>query len=145
MQRIKERQLATFVPWSPAEFNLTLGHNSSHVGNSSRVNGLLLANHTSVSGVHFPLNPDCSSLILPCSSLKRPVNSMIAFESGTRSWTNIAENHCSAIILTSSTRPGIFIVGLFLISINSEEVQSVVDEYQLMEDPNYPLLNGSGH
>jgi tubulin gamma len=51
MMRIRERGLATFVPWGPAEFNLSIGKNSLLTERTSNVNGLLLANHTSVAGV----------------------------------------------------------------------------------------------
>lgn len=115
MQRIKERQLATFVPWSPAEFNLTLGHNSSHVGNSSRVNGLLLANHTSVSGL---------------------------FKKTCEQYDRLRKRNA---FMDQYRRESLFSDNLDEFDSAREEVQSVVDEYQLMEDPNYPLLNGSGH
>lgn len=51
MQRVKERQLANFVPWGPAEFNMTVGRNAAHLDSATRVNGLMLANHTSVSSL----------------------------------------------------------------------------------------------
>lgn len=51
MLRLRERQLANFVPWGPAELNLTLGRNPQTGERGSHVNGLLLANHTSVSSV----------------------------------------------------------------------------------------------
>lgn len=51
MLRIRERQLASFVPWGPAEFNLSVGLGPCGGERRSNVNGLLLANHTSVSSV----------------------------------------------------------------------------------------------
>lgn len=53
MLRIRERQLANFVPWGPADFNMSIARNSAHLENASRVNGLLLANHTSIGSVPF--------------------------------------------------------------------------------------------
>lgn len=53
MLRLRERQLANFVPWGPAELNLTLGRNPLIGERTSHVNGLLLANHTSVSSVRL--------------------------------------------------------------------------------------------
>lgn len=56
MMRVRERQLANFVPWGPAEFNMSIGKNPIHAGGHTRVNGLLLANHTSISSVFPNLN-----------------------------------------------------------------------------------------
>lgn len=46
--RIRERRLATFIPWGPASIQVALTKKSPYVKqNTNRVSGLMLANHTS--------------------------------------------------------------------------------------------------
>lgn len=49
LQRIRERKLATFIPWGPASIQVALSRKSPYVSTSHRVSGLMLANHTSIS------------------------------------------------------------------------------------------------
>ncbi|KAL0245295.1 hypothetical protein GEMRC1_009374 [Eukaryota sp. GEM-RC1] len=51
LQRIRERKLAPFIPWGPANFQVILGKKSPFVERSNRVSGLMLANHTSIRGI----------------------------------------------------------------------------------------------
>ncbi|KAF8477201.1 Tubulin/FtsZ, GTPase domain-containing protein [Kalaharituber pfeilii] len=46
--RIRERRLATFIPWGPAAIQVTLTKKSPYMPMSHRVSGLMLANHTSI-------------------------------------------------------------------------------------------------
>ena len=46
--RIRERSLATFIPWGPASIQVALTKKSPYVQTTHRVSGLMLANHTSV-------------------------------------------------------------------------------------------------
>jgi tubulin gamma len=46
--RIRERRLATFIPWGPASIQVALTKKSPYLQNTHRVSGLMLANHTSV-------------------------------------------------------------------------------------------------
>ncbi len=46
--RIRERQLATFIPWGPASIQVALTKKSPYLQTKHRVSGLMLANHTSV-------------------------------------------------------------------------------------------------
>jgi tubulin gamma len=46
--RIRERQLATFIPWGPASIQVALSRKSPYVPSSHRVSGLMLANHTGI-------------------------------------------------------------------------------------------------
>ncbi|GAB1212472.1 hypothetical protein ATERTT37_001611 [Aspergillus terreus] len=46
--RIRERRLASFIPWGPASIQVALTKKSPYVQNTHRVSGLMLANHTSV-------------------------------------------------------------------------------------------------
>jgi tubulin gamma len=51
LQRIRDRQLAPFISWGPAAFQVTVANRSPYVKQSNRVSGLLLANHTSIAGM----------------------------------------------------------------------------------------------
>ncbi|KAF2397784.1 tubulin-domain-containing protein [Trichodelitschia bisporula] len=46
--RIRERQLATFIPWGPASIQVALTRKSPYIPSSHRVSGLMLANHTGI-------------------------------------------------------------------------------------------------
>ncbi|KAH8687606.1 Tubulin/FtsZ, GTPase domain-containing protein [Tricladium varicosporioides] len=46
--RIRERRLATFIPWGPASIQVALTKKSPYIPMSHRVSGLMLANHTSI-------------------------------------------------------------------------------------------------
>jgi len=50
MLRLKERKLVSFTSWGPADFNVAVAPLPAGT-NSSRVNGLLLANHSGISSV----------------------------------------------------------------------------------------------
>ena len=51
LQRIRERKLAQFIPWGPASIQVALSRKSPYIPSAHRVSGLMLANHTSISGV----------------------------------------------------------------------------------------------
>lgn len=56
--RIRERQLANFIPWGPASIQVALTRRSPYVQTNHRVSGLMLANHTSVASVsQLPFGP----------------------------------------------------------------------------------------
>jgi tubulin gamma len=48
LQRIRDRRLATFIPWGPASIQVALSRKSPYVETAHRVSGLMMANHTSV-------------------------------------------------------------------------------------------------
>lgn len=48
LQRIRERKLASFIPWGPASIQVALSRKSPYVESSHKVSGLMLANHTSI-------------------------------------------------------------------------------------------------
>lgn len=55
--RIRERQLANFIPWGPASIQVALTRKSPYVTTNHRVSGLMLANHTSIASVrHLSLS-----------------------------------------------------------------------------------------
>ncbi|KAK0552112.1 gamma-tubulin [Tilletia horrida] len=49
--RIRERQLANFIPWGPASIQVALTRRSPYTPASHRVSGLMLANHTGMAGL----------------------------------------------------------------------------------------------
>jgi hypothetical protein len=48
--RIRERQLANFIPWGPASIQVALTKRRQ-IGRENRVSGVMLANHTSMASV----------------------------------------------------------------------------------------------
>lgn len=75
--RVRERRLATFIPWGPASIQVALTKRSPYVPMSHRVSGLMLANHTSiatVSSIPFHISLTVSFLTLaPTQLFKRIV------------------------------------------------------------------------
>lgn len=49
--RIRERQLANFIPWGPASIQVALTRRSPYMATNHRVSGLMLANHTSIASL----------------------------------------------------------------------------------------------
>lgn len=49
--RIRERQLANFIPWGPASIQVALTRRSPYMTTNHRVSGLMLANHTSIASL----------------------------------------------------------------------------------------------
>lgn len=56
LQRIRERHLVKFIPWSPCSIQVALSRRSPYVQTAHRVSGLMLANHTSISSVSLFLH-----------------------------------------------------------------------------------------
>lgn len=109
MMRIRERQLANFVPWGPADFNVTVGRNSIHGGDHiSKVNGLLLGNHTSISN-HFKKTCDQYDRLRKRNAFMEQYRREAMFSENLNEFDN-----------------------------SREVVQNLIDEYVSMEDPNYP-------
>eukprot|EP00924_Labyrinthula_sp_SR-Ha-C_P005386 maker-scaffold_1-snap-gene-30.59-mRNA-1 protein AED:0.11 eAED:0.11 QI:54/0.8/0.83/1/0.6/0.5/6/89/385 len=46
LQRIRERKLASFIPWGPASIQVALSRKSPYIDTPHKVSGLMLANHT---------------------------------------------------------------------------------------------------
>lgn len=53
--RIRERQMANFIPWGPASIQVALTRKSPYITTNHRVSGLMLANHTSVASVRLSI------------------------------------------------------------------------------------------
>lgn len=61
--RIRERRLATFIPWGPASIQVALTKRSPYIPMSHRVSGLMLANHTSIATVSRSYHPCLLGLV----------------------------------------------------------------------------------
>jgi tubulin gamma len=48
LQRIRERKLANFIDWAPANMQVAISRRSPRISATNRVSGLMLANHTSI-------------------------------------------------------------------------------------------------
>jgi hypothetical protein len=53
LQRIRERNLARFIPWGPASIQVAISRKSPYVDTTHRVSGLMIANHTSIGNSAF--------------------------------------------------------------------------------------------
>ncbi|KAG8936043.1 gamma-tubulin [Tulasnella sp. 419] len=49
--RIRERQMASFIPWGPASIQVAITRKSPYLTSGHRVSGLMLANHTSMASL----------------------------------------------------------------------------------------------
>lgn len=49
--RVRERHLAPFIPWGPASIQVTLTKRSPFISSNHKVSGLMIANHTGMSGL----------------------------------------------------------------------------------------------
>merc|ERR1712062_365536 len=51
LRRIRERHIIDFIPWGPANIQVTLAHTSPYIETRHKVSGLTMANHTSIAGL----------------------------------------------------------------------------------------------
>lgn len=68
--RIRERQLANFIPWGPASIQVALNKRRGGPGaGANRVSGVMMANHTSMASVSALLGGGGVRLtVVSCSS-----------------------------------------------------------------------------
>lgn len=107
LQRIRERRLATFIPWGPASIQVALSRKSPLMPMPHRVSGLMLANHTSIA----------SLLKRTCDQYDR-LRKRNAF-------------------LEQYRREAIFQDSLSEFDSSREVVQELIDEYLACETPSY--------
>lgn len=110
--RIRERRLATFIPWGPASIQVALTRKSPYVTSSHRVSGLMLANHTGIATLF-------KRIVAQYSTLRK-----------------------RNAFLESYKRETPFRDGLGEFDEAKEVVQSLIDEYQEAEDPDYLSKEG---
>ena len=95
--RIRERKLATFIPWGPASIQVALTKKSPYIPMNHRVSGLMLANHTSIATVSvctherpsyannfYSCSNELFATMIPCANempswrvIRRPLRSRI--------------------------------------------------------------------
>lgn len=110
--RIRERRLATFIPWGPASIQVALTKRSPYIPMAHRVSGLMLANHTSIATVRTPnvsmtdlVNASGTLISYPCSSSSGSSDSTRACGSAMPSWRATRRQPRSPTTSASLTRP----------------------------------------
>lgn len=103
--RIRERKLATFIPWGPASIQVALTKRSPYTPMSHRVSGLMLANHTSIATVRFCNRGVWGMSTNACYSFSSALfASMTACASVMPSWRDTRRRRLLRRISTSLTR-----------------------------------------
>jgi hypothetical protein len=143
--RIRERNLANFIPWGPASIQVALSRKSPYVQTSHRVSGLMLANHTGIASVRSDAlaggwNPSSSDAARSCSG-GRWISTTACGNEGPTS-TRTARSPCSPMDSVNSTRRGAQTPRRFYrarcnVLAHREVAQQLVDEYQACERPDY--------
>ncbi|KAL1592851.1 gamma-tubulin [Paraconiothyrium brasiliense] len=105
--RIRERRLATFIPWGPASIQVALTRKSPYVQSSHRVSGLMLANHTGIATLF-------KRMVMQYNTLRK-----------------------RNAFLEPYKREAPFRDGLGEFDEAKEVVQSLIDEYEDAENPDY--------
>ncbi|KAJ1568588.1 gamma-tubulin, partial [Nowakowskiella sp. JEL0078] len=105
--RIRERRLATFIPWGPASIQVALSKKSPYVPTAHRVSGLMLANHTSISTL-----------------FKRTLDQ----------YERLRKRNA---FLDQYKKQAIFADGLEEFDSAKETVQELINEYEACESPDY--------
>lgn len=105
--RIRERQLATFIPWGPASIQVALTKKSPYVPSPHRVSGLMLANHTSMASV-FKRTLDQYQQLRKRNAFMEAYRKFSIFEDGLEEFDD-----------------------------SKEVVQGLIEEYEAAELPNY--------
>lgn len=105
--RIRERRLATFIPWGPASIQVALTRKSPYIQSPHRVSGLMLANHTGIATLF-------KRMVMQYNTLRK-----------------------RNAFLEPYKREAPFRDGLGEFDEAKEVVQSLIDEYEEAEDPNY--------
>lgn len=127
--RIRERRLATFIPWGPASIQVALTKKSPYIPMNHRVSGLMLANHTSIATVSFNAWISRHPLTL-CSQLFKRI---VRLYDGMRKRNAFIEGY-------KKTAP--FADNLNEFDEAREVVTDLISEYEAAEDADY--LNPEG-
>ncbi|KAI8346248.1 tubulin gamma chain [Mortierella sp. GBAus27b] len=106
--RIRERRLASFIPWGPASIQVALTKKSPYVKTPHRVSGLMLANHTSIASL-FQRTCDQYDKLRKRNAFLEPYRKVFLFQD-----SDLQEFNDSR-----------------------EVVQDLINEYQAMENPEY--------
>lgn len=111
--RIRERQLATFIPWGPGSIQVALNKRRMASTAANRVAGVMMANHTSMASVRACLvaegvPPARRTDGADASFSSACWTSMIDYGSGMRSWSSTRRRICSRAAWKSLTTRGVF-------------------------------------
>jgi hypothetical protein len=114
--RIRERQLANFIPWGPASIQVALTRKSPYIATNHRVSGLMLANHTSIASVrhlasNFSSNNSSANFLLHFTSYSSVcwINST-GCGNATLFWNSTRRRRCSKTAWKSLMMRGTFLV-----------------------------------
>lgn len=107
LQRIRERKLANFISWGPASIQFALSKKSPYIETANKVSGLMLANHTSIHTLF--------ERILKQYNMLRKRNAFL-------------ENY---------KKSPIFAENFDEFDDSKEVCESLIEEYQAAEKPNY--------
>ncbi|KAG0336675.1 gamma-tubulin, partial [Podila horticola] len=105
--RIRERRLASFIPWGPASIQVALTKKSPYVQTPHRVSGLMLANHTSIASL-FKRTCDQFDKLRKRNAFLEPYRQGSLFEDGLEEFDD-----------------------------SREVVQDLINEYEACENPDY--------
>ena len=108
LQRIRERKLASFIPWGPASIQVALSKKSPYVKSVNRVSGLMMANHTQIRTLFERIMKNYDIM------RKR----------------NVSLNHFKS-------QGGLFSDGFEEFDESREVVAQLIDEYKACETPEY--------
>ena len=100
--RIRERQLANFIPWGPASIQVAL--TKRKLQGANRVSGVMMANHTSMASVSTSLTRMNMWLMGSCSS--ECSTSTTGYGNGMRSWSSTRKRTCLPMVSRSLTIRG---------------------------------------
>ncbi|KAF9965282.1 gamma-tubulin [Mortierella alpina] len=105
--RIRERRLASFIPWGPASIQVALTKKSPYVQTPHRVSGLMLANHTSIASL-FKRTCDQFDKLRKRNAFLEPYRQGSLFQDGLEEFDE-----------------------------SREVVQDLINEYEACENPDY--------
>ncbi|KAI6287683.1 hypothetical protein MCOR27_001252 [Pyricularia oryzae] len=129
--RIRERRLATFIPWGPASIQVALTKRSPYIPMSHRVSGLMLANHTSIATVR---NTFVVFLITEFILTKCALNVLQLFKRIVRQYDGMRKRN-AFIEGYKKTQP--FSENLDEFDEARQVVSDLIAEYEAAEDANY--------
>lgn len=135
LMRIKERKLMQFVPWAPASFYVN-SIRAAPRSPAEHISGLLLSNHTSVTGVQHRLFKRSFARFL-----SERASNTTDYGSETPFSKCIAEKQCFRRAWRSSICQGTADATIiFLLCIRRESTQKLIADYEMCDDPDYPSL-----
>ena len=140
--RIRERSLASFIPWGPASIQVALTKQSPYVRAKSaaegtapppRVSGCMLANHTGIATVRFLLLSQVS-FYEAAGLIKSTFASLQVFAQQLQQFDKVRARKA---FVTEYQREPMFEKGLEPFDEARAVVKELIDEYRAAEKPEY--------